>query len=160
MDLHPDIAPLAFLVGTWEGDGVGVYPTIAGFSYHEAISFVAPPGKPFLHYTQRTFRTGDHPESGTPLHTEAGYVRPVGDTGVEATIAQPSGIVEVHSGIIDGTSLVLVSDTVAVTRTAKDVRSVERRINVAGDELSYELWMGAVEQPHQLHLKAVLERVT
>ena len=158
MSTHPDIALIEFLIGTWEGSGVGIYPTIDDFSYKEEISFAAPPNKPFLHYSQKTWRADRHPEAGTPLHTECGYVRPVEGGGAELVIAQPSGIVEVHSGTVEGTSVSFTSDLVAQTRTAKEVKSVDRKIVVDGDDLSYEMWMGAVDQPHQLHLKATLTR--
>lgn len=160
MDIHIDIEPISFLLGTWEGPGVGIYPTIDDFSYREEISFVAPLDKPFLHYSQKTWRAQGHPETGTPLHTECGYVRPVEGGGAELVIAQPSGIVEVHSGIVEGTSVSFTADLVAQTRTAKEVKTVDRRIVVDGDELSYEMWMGAVGQAHQLHLKAALTRVS
>ncbi|NHZ71108.1 MAG: FABP family protein, partial [Proteobacteria bacterium] len=118
----------------------------------------APPGKPFLKYTQMTWRSGDHPEAGAPLHTESGFFR-TGDAGrAEATMAQPTGIVEVYEGTLDQSSLRLETTTVARTSTAKEVLSVERRIDVNGDVLDYEMWMGAVGQPHQLHLKATLTR--
>jgi hypothetical protein len=159
MDIHLDIEPISFLLGTWEGDGVGIYPTIDDFSYREEISFAAPPGKPFLYYSQKTWRAEGHPEAGAPLHTECGYVRPVEGGGAELVIAQPSGIVEVHSGTVEGSAVTFTSELVASTRTAKEVTSVDRMISVDGDTLSYELWMGAVEQPHQLHLKATLNRV-
>jgi hypothetical protein len=158
MDVHPDIASLEFLIGTWKGSGVGIYPTIDDFSYREEISFVAPAGKPFLHYSQKTWRTGRHAEAGTPLHTECGYVRPVEGGGAELVIAQPSGIVEVHSGAVEGSSVDFTSDLVATARTAKEVKSVDRKLAVDGHELSYEIWMGAVGQRHQLHLKATLTR--
>ncbi len=158
MSTHPDIAPLSFLIGTWEGEGVGIYPTIDDFSYREEITFTAPPGKPFLKYTQLTWRAGDHPDAGAPLHTEAGFFRPGGDGRAEATMAQPTGIVEVYEGTVDGTSLRLRTTAVERTSTAKEVLSVERNIDVDGDVLTYEMWMGAVGQPHQLHLKAQLRR--
>ncbi len=160
MAMHPDIAQLAFLAGTWEGEGVGIYPTIDDFSYREEITFVAPPGKPFLKYTQMTWRAGDHPQAGAPLHTEAGFFRSGGEGKAEATMAQPTGIVEVYEGTVDGTSLKLRTTTVERTSTAKEVLSVERNIDVDGDDLRYEMWMGAVGQPHQLHLKARLRRST
>lgn len=155
--LHPDLAELAILIGTWRGNGHGVYPTIESFDYVEEVT-IGHIGKPFLSYAQRTRRAGDHPEAGEPLHAESGYWRPAGPGGVELVIAQPSGIVEVEEGTIEGSIIHLNGTTVATTTTAKEVRSVERRIEVEGDTLTYELWLGAVGQEHQLHLTATLLR--
>lgn len=154
---HPDIHPVAFLLGTWVGAGRGTYPTIDDFTYTEEVSF-SHVGKPFLTYTQRTKRNGDHPDAGAPLHAEAGYLRCGGDGDVELVVAQPSGIVEVDVGSVAGSSIRVRSTTVTTTPTAKDVDSVERWIDVEDDQLTYELWMGAVGEPHQFHLSAVLMR--
>ena len=158
MSLHPDIAPLAFLIGTWIGEGGGEYPTIADFTYGEEITIAAPPDKPFLTYSQRTWRTGDHPEAGAPLHTETGYLRAAGPGRAEVVVAMPTGVVEVHAGTIDGMVLRLDTTTVGTTPTAKEVRSVARTLAVTGDELRYELWMAAVGQANQIHLTATLRR--
>lgn len=156
-DLHEDLRPVEFLLGTWTGTGRGDYPTIDPFEYAETVSFTHI-GKPFLHYAQRTHRL-DGPEAGTPLHSEAGFLRAVPD-GIELVIAQPTGIVEIHTGTVEGTSLRLECLYVRGTPTAVEVSAVERIVSVDGDDLNYELWMTAVGQPHQFHLAAALTRQT
>ena len=151
-EIAPPLQPLAFLVGRWRGHGRGDYPTIESFEYEEEIAFTHV-GKPFLVYQQRTWDT-----TGSPLHTEAGYVRPVGTEGAELVIAQPTGITEIHAGPVDGTTLRLVTQSVGVSPTAKDVRAVARTISVDGDTLTYRLDMEAVGEAMQFHLEAELVR--
>lgn len=154
IELHPDLAPIAFLTGTWRGEGRGDYPTIEAFTYREEVTFATIPGKPFLTYHQRTRGVG-----GAPLHTECGYVRPVGTTGAELIIAQPTGVTEIHTGVVDGMSIVFTTAVVGVSPTAKDVRSVRRALSVVGDTLAYVLDMAAVGQDLQFHLAAQLQRM-
>jgi THAP4-like, heme-binding beta-barrel domain len=47
---------------------------------------------------------------------------------------------------------------IGMTPTAKEVTALGRRFRLHGDELSYSLQMGAVGQPTQHHLAAVLHR--
>ncbi len=153
-ELHPAIAPLAALVGTWTGGGHGVYPTIEPFDYGETVTF-SHTGRPFLAYGQTTTDAVD----GRPLHTETGYWRIVGPDRAEAVIAQPTGIAEVLAGTVSAGVVRLRSTDVARTPTAKEVTVVERVLTVDGDALRYELSMAAVGQAFTLHLTGELRRV-
>jgi len=152
-DLHPDLASIAFLLGSWHGEGRGEYPTIEGFGYVEEIT-IGHVGKPVLMYVQKS----RHANTGLPLHGESGYYRPAGPTGIELAIAHPFGAVEISEGTVDGQRIEMMSRTVATTSTAKKVTDVRRMIEVEDDEMHYVLDMAAVGQPLQFHLEATLHR--
>jgi hypothetical protein len=155
--LHDQIRPLAGLLGTWVGEGEGEYPTIEPFHYREDVVF-GHVGKPFLTYRQATINR----DTGEPLHAEVGYLRAPGGGRVELVLAHPSGIAELSEGTIetldDGVRLHLRSTGVSHTTTAKEVTRVERRFELAGDVLRYDLAMAAVGQGHQRHLTGELRR--
>jgi hypothetical protein len=151
--VHPDLDPLAFLLGTWRGGGSGGYPTIEPFRYTESICFEHV-GDPFLLYSQESWLE----EGAAPLHFERGFVRPAGPGRVEAVLAHPLGLTEVAEGSLDGGRLDLASTTMGRTSTGDAVSGLVRRWRVDGDRLTYELDMEMDTTPMSLHLTGELRR--
>jgi hypothetical protein len=157
VDLHPDLEALAPLLGTWAGRGTGKYPTIEPFEYFEEVVF-SHVGKPFLAYSQKTKAVAD----GKPLHAETGFLRAPQPGHVELVLAHPSGITEIEVGNYtvsgDLIEIELATSSIGLTPTAKSVSALGRSFRIDSDELSYTVRMGAVGQPLQDHLTAVLRR--
>ncbi|HMK12240.1 MAG TPA: FABP family protein [Acidimicrobiales bacterium] len=151
-ELHPMIEPLAFLLGTWSGEGVGEYPTIETFPYLETVTFDHV-GKPYFSYVQRTTRP-----DGTPTHGEVGFWRLPAPNDVELVMVHPFGATEMAVGSLSGSTIDLHSESVVSTPTAKIVSAIERTISVDGDVLRYTVRMAAVGQPMTHHLAAELRR--
>jgi THAP4-like, heme-binding beta-barrel domain len=167
-DLHPSLLPLAFLVGTWRGEGVGGYEGLESFRYEQEITFAGAESRPALAYVSNTWwadepRDGRQP--GSPLATETGFwrVQPPGDDGrpvVEVMLAHPFGIAEIYVGSVTGTRIDLDSNVLIRTAGARDVtRSVRLYGIVEGGDLAYAVDMEAGGKPMQSHLSARLRKV-
>ncbi len=152
--VHPELEPIAFLLGTWAGEGEGDWPSSGPFRYAEEMSFEQV-GEPFLLYSQRSWATG-----GEFLHFERGFLRPVGAGRVELVLAHPLGIVEVAEGSVSANAIDVASTTVATTATGSPVTELRRRFDLEGDVLRYELEMARRDVPLTRHLKGELKRAT
>jgi hypothetical protein len=155
---HPDLVPLLFLLGRWEGAGVGGYPTIESFQFGQEIEF-SHNGKPFLIYSSRTWMLDEDGTIGRPLAVETGYWRPRPDNQLEVLLAHPTGFVEVYLGQITGTKIEMATDAVVRTASAKDVTGGKRLYGLIGTDLGYAYDLAAEGQPLQSHLSAQLKRV-
>lgn len=152
-ELHADLAPLAFLLGTWVGEGVGGYPTVEDFRFGQELSF-SHYGKAVLGYTSRSWSL----EDGRPMAAESGWWRPRPDAGVEVVLAHPMGAVEVWLGSVAATKVELSTDVVARTPSAKEITGGHRLYGLVGEELMWAYDMAAVGSSLQPHLSARLRR--
>lgn len=156
-DLHPDLVPVAWLLGTWHGNGRGEYPSIEPFAFEQDVVF-AHDTRPFLHYFSRTWITDDAGERLRPGALETGFLRPTSE-GLELVLAHPTGYAEVWYGEIDGARLRLATDLVARTATAKEYTAGQRMYGLVEGSLMYAYDMAAEGHEMQSHLWGKLERV-
>lgn len=153
--LHPDLVPIAALLGTWRGRGQGAFPTIEPFTYGEQMTF-AHVGDPFLVYEQHSWLLDD----GAPLHLERGFLRPDEAGRLELALAHPLGLTEIaHGALTDGVlELATEPGGVGRTRTGMAVVALRRRYELDGDTLRYTLDMATEATPMIRHLEAELWR--
>jgi len=155
--LHGDVASLAFLLGTWRGEGRGGFPTIEAFEYREELLFEHV-GESYLLYRQESWQLSD----GAPVHFERGFLRPGEAPGtLELCVAHPLGLTEVGHGSLAGSTIELSASAGGIGRTATgmDVTGLTRRYRIDGDTLTYELDMATSATSMTRHLDATLRRV-
>ena len=151
--LHPDCEPLAFLLGTWRGEGEGEWLRGEPFRYGEEMTFEHV-GDAFLIYAQKSWML----EDGAPLHFERGFLRPAGPGRVELVLAHPLGVAEVAEGTVGGDAIDVASTDVVTTTTGSPVTVLERHLEVHDDRLRYELRMAMRSVAVMRHLAGELRR--
>ncbi|MDN5635961.1 FABP family protein [Brevibacterium sandarakinum] len=84
--VHPELVPLSWLIGSWEGVGVVGYADTPEKQFGQRVDFVAHPGTPFLQYTAHAWLLSEDGELESTLTLETGIwqlIRPrdAGDVG-------------------------------------------------------------------------------
>jgi hypothetical protein len=178
-NLHPDCISLAWLLGTWEGTGEVVYPTIETRSFKQRVEF-SQNGKPFLYYLSRSWEIDPDGKVLGPLNMETGFWRPrpadqaEGEEAIpiEVLLSHPTGFLEAMLGEIRGPRVEIATSKVIKVESAKDYRRGHRLYGhiPAGAAMSpypplpvsQLMWvyeMEAMGQPLQPHISAALSRV-
>ena len=155
--LHPLCAPVAFLLGTWRGEGHGGYPGMTPFRYGDEMR-VWHVGKLYLAFEQRTWQLDEAGRMGRLLHGESGYLRCLDGAQLELVVAMAPGHAEVSIGRVEGTHITLESTSVLDTPSAAKVSAVTRTWWLDGELLRYDVEMSAVDEPMTWHLSAELRR--
>jgi len=145
------------LLGTWNGSGVGGYPTIEPFEYSETTVIEGRPDHPALHYQQRTWKLSEFGDVAS--HWETGLLRISSDGSVTFNNAQ-GGRSETMSGtwrVTDGGWTI----DLASTGYAGDDRVMDstRSLTVGKESLAYIHEMKTTATGEMsIHLKAELTR--
>jgi len=138
-DLPADLAPLAWLIGVWEGTGVIDYPLgeerLQGEFTHR-VSF-SHDGGPFLNYAATATFTGDAGSESTPLVAESGFwrlSRPATDADAGPALLPPTAA-STPRGV----------DDVEALRAASGGFPLE--VSLAHSDGTLELYLGEINGP-------------
>jgi len=138
-DLPADLAPLAWLIGVWEGTGVIDYPVgddrLQGEFTHR-VSF-SHDGGPFLNYAATATFTGDDGDARIPLVAETGFWR----------VSRPATAADAGPALLPPTAPVVARgvDDVEALRAASGGFPLE--VSVAHSDGTLELYLGEVNGP-------------
>jgi hypothetical protein len=156
-NLHPDCGPVAWLLGTWRGNGHGDYPTIEPYQFGQELIFTHD-GRPFFHYMSRAWVTDENGEKVRDAAIETGFLRCRPEGKVELLLTHNTGFVEIYYGTAEGGKLDLTTDAVVRTETAKEYTGGKRLYGNVESDLLYAFDMAAMGQPLQPHIWARLVR--
>lgn len=88
--LNPVLAPLAWLVGRWEGAGVLGYPTIESANFGQELE-ITHDGRPFLEMSSRSWLLDEAGEKVRPLGRELGFWRVLDNGEIELLLTHHRG---------------------------------------------------------------------
>jgi len=156
-NLHLDLMPLAWLVGSWRGKGRGEYPNVPGFQFAQEVNFNHD-GRPFLNYFSRSWIIDENNEIIRPAASEVGFWRIKENNVLEVILAHNTGIAEGWVGIVKGAKIQLEMDQGYSSPSAKIVTAGSRLYGLVEGELFTSYDMAAEGQTLQAHLWSSLER--
>ena len=156
--LHPDLNPLAWMVGSWRGKGHGDYPGLSSFQFAQEITF-SHDGRPFLTYFSRTWIIDDNNEIVSTAASETGFWRVKPNNQLEVVLAHSTGIAEGWVGRFEGAKIQLVMDSGYAAPTAKSVTEGQRLYGLVEGELFFAYDMAYGGKKLQAHVWSTLPRV-
>ena len=174
----PGLVPLAWLLDTWQGVGVGGSPGGGEFRFGQEVAVAhafdaasaagqarhwdgAPP---YLTYRSRTWLLDDAGEQVRPLVEETGYWRPGqvpaggGPVPLELLLVHPAGYLELWAGTATGPRIDLTTDVVARSPLARDYTAGTRMYGLVQGDLLWVMDMAAAGEPLASHVSARLRR--
>ncbi|MGW4853073.1 FABP family protein [Streptomyces sp. NPDC004288] len=159
-DLNPDLVPLAFLLGTWEGAGVSDFPGAEKCNFGQSVTF-SHDGRDFLEYHSHAWVLDNDGNKVRPLESESGYWRIDKDRKVEIVMVRDQGIVEIWYGELadQKPQIDLATDAVARTAASGAYSGGKRLYGYVKSDL---MWVGekaTPEVPLRPYMSAHLKKV-
>ncbi|MFL6158075.1 MAG: FABP family protein [Marmoricola sp.] len=158
-NIHPQCARLAWILGTWAGNGHGEYDGIDDFQFGQELLFQQD-GRPFIHMMSRSWIVDADGAFVREAAQETGFLRPQEDGTLEVVLTHNTGFVEIWHGQLDPDAprFEIVTDAVARTATAKEYAGGKRLYGYVNGDLLYAFDMAAMGKELQPHTHAQLVR--
>lgn len=156
--MHPDCAPLAWMLGSWAGAGVVGYPSMESRHFGQEID-VTHDGRPFFMWTARAWLLDADGNRERAAAVETGFWRPLPDGEVELLLSHPTGIVEMYHGTAGDARVEVRTEQVTRSPHAKEYTAAHRMYGYVGGNMMWVMDMAATGHPLQSHASAELKRV-
>lgn len=161
-DFKPNIniKALAFLVGTWRGEGTASFPSINTTGYFDEIIFELDEDTEVISYIQKTCYKIDGAK-GKTLHMESGYIKIKESGACELSNSQSNGRTEVLNLLMmrPGKVKQLYFVSHLFLNDPRMIKS-KRDITVEGDVMKYEMKMATQKNTEvQTHLVSTLYKI-
>ena len=183
--LAPEVYPLAWLVGHWQGEGVIAYPAVPEAPVTQEL-LVSHDGGPYLSWTSTLRLAPDAAVEGAPdpavdsapdtaadvegrvWATESGYWRipserpadvPADRHPVELLLTDPAGHLTLYMGVLGNGRIDLASDLIARTPDAAELSAATRLYGLVEGDLLWTWDIAAFGHPLQSYASARLRRV-
>lgn len=148
--LAPELVPLAWLVGSWEGVGVAGYPEHPDRQFGQRVDFTVPEGAPYLLYQSQVW-----PMTEDGLADDALTV----ETGIWQLVRQRDAS-DVGPGLIPPSEPSALTTAESVEALRNDDGKFEVEVSVVHPHGVLELYAGTVDSA-QIHLSTdVVARTT
>ena len=158
-NLHPDLMPLAWLIGTWRGKGRGEYPNIPGFQFAQELSFNQD-GQNYLNYYSRTWVINDDNEIIKPYDSEVGFWRIRDKEILEVVLSHNAGTNQGWLGLARGAKIQLAMDRAYESPTVKAIDAGSRLYGLVEGQLFTSIDVAQDGHELQAYMWSSLERAS
>lgn len=166
--LAPEVYPLSWLLGEWNGHGEVKYPGVERADIVQKAVFDHD-GGPYLKYTSTVSLRGDDGAPGQVWAVESGFWRvppqvpegiqlKEGQHALEVILTDPSGLLTCYLGTIGNGRIDLATRFVAATESGPDVRGATRMYGNVRGELMWAWDLAAFGEELQSYMSAQLTR--
>lgn len=148
-----ELAPLAWLIGRWEGAGVAEHPGEEPYQFGQEVT-VSHDGRPFLEWHSTTWKLDSDGNKLDAVDTEMGYWRPLGQTAgqdltpgvtpkggiktdVEFLVVRPEGVLEMYYGTAQPAKIDIRTDGVIRSPQTEDYKAGTRVLGYVNSNLMW-----------------------